>query len=193
MRLKIINSVLLGLFLNGILFAQIEVDSASEIRTEKTIQDIGDVLQIALPAGAGISTILLKDKDGFWQFAKSYSATLLTTYTLKYLINKPRPDGATDGHAFPSGHTSSAFSGASFIQRRFGWEYGVPAYTLAAFVAYSRVEGLHDRHDVWDVLAGAVVGIGSTYIFTTPYLREHYELSFSAQNGNYVLGITYSF
>ena len=168
-------------------------DSPGEIKREKAIQDVGDVLQIALPAGAGLSTLFLKDDEGFWQFAKSYSATILITYTTKYLINKPRPDGASDGHAFPSGHTSSAFSGASFIQRRYGWKYGAPAYGLAGFVAFSRVEGLHDRHDVWDVLAGAIVGIGSTYIFTTPYEKDYYELSFSGGNGNYLIGFKYKF
>ncbi|RMA57929.1 phosphatase PAP2 family protein [Ulvibacter antarcticus] len=166
---------------------------SGEDKTEKTIQDIGDVLQIALPAGAALSTIIFKDKEGLWQLTKSYATTLALTYGLKYAINKPRPEGATDGHAFPSGHTSSAFSGASFIQRRYGWKYGAPAYALAGFVAYSRLEGYNDRHDMWDVLGGIVVGVGSTYIFTTPQQRDHYELSFKGGDDTYLLGLTYKF
>lgn len=162
-------------------------------KREKTIQDIGDVLQIVLPGAAGISTIVLWDKQGAWQFVKSYGTTLALTYGLKYTINKPRPEGATDGHAFPSGHTSSAFSGASFIQRRYGWAYGAPAYALAGFVAYSRLEGYNDRHDGWDVLGGIVVGVGSTYLFTTPYQREHYELTFSSGEDTYLMGFKYKF
>jgi membrane-associated phospholipid phosphatase len=170
-----------------------EYASPQEIRVESFIEKTGDILQIALPAAAGLSTLFLKDKKGFWQFAKSYGSTLILTYTLKYLVDKPRPDGAKDGHAFPSGHTASAFSGASFIQKRYGWAYGAPAYALAGFVAYSRVEGLNDRHDPWDVLGGAAVAIGSTYLFTTPYQQDHYELTFSSNQGDYILGVRYKF
>ncbi|HDZ06414.1 phosphatase PAP2 family protein, partial [Maribacter sp.] len=107
--------------------------------------------------------------------------------------NKPRPEGRTDGHAFPSGHTSFAFQGASFLQRRYGWKYGVPAYLVAGYVGFSRLEGLNDRHDGWDILAGAVVGIGSTYLFITPYMEEHFELSFKSGQNSYALGIVYKF
>lgn len=53
------------------------------------------------------------------------------------------------------------------MRKRYGWEYGVPAYAAASFVAYSRVEsGQHHPHDV---IAGAGIGILSSYIFTKPY------------------------
>ncbi len=93
--------------------------------------------------------------------------------------------------AFPSGHTSTAFQSASFIQKRYGWEYGIPAYALAGFTGYSRLNA--QKHDGWDVLAGAVVGIGSTYLFTTPYQREHFELSFKSGDGDYLIGIIYKY
>jgi len=172
-------------------FAQDE--TPSEIRREKTIQDIGDYAQ-HIPAVASLALIIAnKDKKGFWQFAKSYGTTLGLTYALKYAINKPRPDGATDGYAFPSGHTAISFSGASFVQRRYGWKYGIPAYVVAGYVAYSRLEGLNDRHDGWDILGGVVVGVGSTYLFTTPYQQHHYELAFKSGGGDYLLGFKYKF
>jgi membrane-associated phospholipid phosphatase len=170
-----------------------DVDTPSEILRETAIQDFGDYAQHA-PALTSLITILVKnDTKGFWQFAESYSATIAATYILKYAINKPRPDGATDGHAFPSGHTAVAFSGASFLQRRYGWEYGIPAYAIASIVAYSRIEGINDRHDGWDVLGGILVGVGSTYLFTTPYQKDHYKISFKSGNGNYLIGFTYKF
>ena len=46
-------------------------------------------------------------------------------------------------------------------------EYGVPAYAAASFVAYSRVESR--EHYPRDVVAGAGIGILSSYIFTKPY------------------------
>ncbi len=92
---------------------------------------------------------------------------------------------------FPSGHTSTTFQSASFIQRRYGWKYGIPAYALAAFTGYSRINA--QKHDGWDVLAGAVVGIGSSYLFTTPYQKEHMELTLSSWQNQRLLGFTYKF
>lgn len=170
-----------------------QMGSSKELRNEKTVQTIGDVIHLAMPVAAGLTTLIINDKDGSWQMVKSFTVNLGLTYALKYTINKPRPEGAKDGHAFPSGHTSVAFQSASFIQRRYGWKYGIPSYALAGFVAFSRLEGLNDRHDGWDVLGGIVVGVGSSYLFTTPYQKEHFELSFSTQDDSYLVGLTYKF
>ena len=53
------------------------------------------------------------------------------------------------------------------MRKRYGWEYGVPAYAAATFVGYSRVES--KQHFTKDVVAGAGIGILSSYIFTKPY------------------------
>ncbi|MCL6294070.1 phosphatase PAP2 family protein [Jejuia spongiicola] len=191
------QNIKLYLFIFLLLFSfkaiRAQDDSPSELRFEKDIQDAGDVIQLALPATAFLGTLIKGDKKGSWQFVKAFSTNLAVTYALKYAINKPRPDGATDGHAFPSGHTSVAFQSAAFIQRRYGWEYGIPAYALAGFVAYSRTEGFNDRHDAWDVLGGIVVGIGSTYLFTSEYQKERFQLSFSSENNSYQVGLTFKF
>ena len=81
-------------------------------------------------------------------------------------IDKERPNNGNND-SFPSGHTSTAFQGAAFIQKRYGWKYGAPAYVAASFVGYSRVEA--DKHHLEDVIAGAAIGILSSYYFTTPY------------------------
>lgn len=194
MKYTVVFKVTLLSFLLTSYYLQSQNDTSyKEVKTEKTIQDIGDVLNYSMPIAAGLTTIIVGDKKGAWQFAKGFTTNLVLTYGLKYAINKPRPEGATDGHAFPSGHTSVAFQSASFIQRRYGWEYGIPAYLLSGFVAYSRLEGLNDRHDGWDVLGGIIVGVGSTYLFTTPYQKEHFELTFSGQKGSYLLGFKYKF
>ncbi|WP_452228125.1 phosphatase PAP2 family protein [Lacinutrix sp. MEBiC02404] len=165
----------------------------SEYKTKKAVQDIGDYLRYGMPIAAGLTTILIKDKKGTWQFAKGFTVNLAVTYALKYAINKPRPAGATDGHAFPSGHTSVAFQSASFIQKRYGWKYGIPSYALAGFVAYSRIEGYKQRHDGWDVLGGIIVGVGSTYLFTTPYQKEHLKLAYTSYDSTYLIGLKYTF
>jgi membrane-associated phospholipid phosphatase len=60
-----------------------------------------------------------------------------------------------------------SFAAAEFVRRRYGWECGVPAYAAASFVAYSRVEA--NAHHPHDVIAGAAIGIASSYLLTRPY------------------------
>ena len=118
-----------------------------------------------IPALAYGTTFYLDDKEGRSQFYKSFFTNLGVTYGLKLSVDKKRPNGGDQ--SFPSGHTSAAFQGAAFIQRRYGWKYGIPAYIGAAFVGYSRVES--DNHYPEDVVAGAAIGVISSFYFTTPY------------------------
>jgi len=123
-----------------------------------TISSAGDVLQLVLPATAGGLTLGYRDWQGSWQLAESSALTLGVTYGLKYTVHETRPNGGSQ--SFPSGHTSISFSAAEFMRKRYGWEYGIPAYAAASFVAYSRVEaGEHHPHDVVD---GAEIGIMSS-------------------------------
>ena len=137
-----------------------------------TISSAGDVLQLVLPATAGGLTLGYRDWQGSLQLAESSALTLGVTYGLKYTVHETRPNGGSQ--SFPSGHTSISFSAAEFMRKRYGWEYGIPAYAAASFVAYSRVEvGEHHPHDV---VAGAAIGIMSSYLFTRPYKGWHVEL-----------------
>lgn len=154
----------------------------------ETLKTTGDVLVVALPITVITTTLIIGDKKGSWQFAKGLALNQLVTFGLKEIINKPRPDGSNN-NSFPSGHTSTAFQSASFIQRRYGWKYGAAAYALAGFIGYTRIEA--DKHDGWDVLGGIVIGVGSTYIFTTPYQKEHFELTFNSAQGDYLIGFKY--
>lgn len=170
-----------------------EDDSPTEIAMDTAVEKIGDYSQFAPAAASLLMIIVKKDELGFWQFAKSMGGNLAATWTLKYAIDKRRPEGRIDGHAFPSGHTSAAFQGASFLQRRYGWSYGIPAYVVAGFVAYSRLEGINTRHDGWDVLGGIITGVASTYLFTTPYAQDHFKLNFESANGDFQFGLIYKF
>lgn len=136
------------------------------------IQLAGDVLQLVLPATAGGLTLGYRDWQGSLQLAESSALTLGVTYGLKYTVNERRPNGGTE--SFPSGHTSISFCAAEFMRKRYGWEYGIPAYAAASFVAYSRVEAR--EHHPHDVVAGAAIGILSSCIFTRPYKGWHVEL-----------------
>ena len=96
--------------------------------------------------------------------------TLGVSYLLKFTVKKDRPDHS-NRYSFPSAHTSLLFANAAFVQRRYGWKWGAPAYVLASYVGWSRVYGR--KHDWWDVAAGAVIGAGCAYIYTRPFAQNH--------------------
>jgi hypothetical protein len=136
------------------------------------VTDAGDVMQFLLPALAGGSTLIagapdgsLWDREGTWQFAKSFGSTMATVQALKQVTGKRRPN-STNRDSFPSGHAAAAFSGASFIGTRYGWKWGIPAYAAAIFTAYSRVQA--DAHFADDVTAGASVALMYNWLFVTP-------------------------
>ena len=151
--------------------------------SRKAVRTSGDVGAILLPV-AGLTAILInKDWEGLKQGVFAGATTLGVTYALKYIVKKDRPDHS-DNHSFPSMHTSVSFTAAAFIQRRYGWKWGLPAYVLSTYVGLSRVYG--KKHDWWDVAAGAAIGAGSSYIFTRPFAKKH-ELTISpvAGDGHY--------
>lgn len=166
------------------------VISTTAYSQSDAIQTSGDVLLFAMPASALTGSLIKGDYKGTLQFAKGFALNQAVTIGLKYATNKSRPYNNGE-RAFPSGHTSTTFQSAAFIQKRYGWSYGIPAYILAGYTGYSRINA--QKHDGWDVLAGAVVGVGSAYIFTTPYQKEHMQLSFSNDADSYSLGFVYKF
>jgi membrane-associated phospholipid phosphatase len=82
----------------------------------------------------------------------------LETEVLKFSVPRLRPDHS-DLAAFPSGHTSASFALATVAASQWGWDVGVPAYAVAGFVGYSRMES--NKHYLSDVLFGAGLGIAS--------------------------------
>lgn len=166
----------------------------AESQTEKT----GNLLQILLPVTA-LGFTLFHDKGGWSQdkavilsysdstyhyefsveksdgrqgaeqFAKSLITAQLITGSLKSIIHKERPNGNCCD-SFPSGHATAAFVGAAFIQKRYGWTYAIPAYLGAAYTGYSRVDV--NKHFTEDVVAGAAIGIFSSFYFTKQYKED---------------------
>jgi membrane-associated phospholipid phosphatase len=80
------------------------------------------------------------------------------TYAIKLSVRRNRPSTGKCC-SFPSGHASSTFAFASVLWRHLGWKAAVPTYTVASYVALSR---LHENvHFLSDVVFGAAVGIVS--------------------------------
>lgn len=137
---------------------------------QKAVRTSTDVALIALPAAALATTIIMQDWEGLKEGAISAGVTVAATLALKYTIKETRPD-ESNRHSFPSGHASITFAAATFIGKRYGWKYSIPAYALSAYTAWGRVYG--KKHHWWDVAAGAAIGAASSYIFTHPYMKKH--------------------
>ena len=126
-----------------------------------TASDIGRnglmVVALGLPAVQG-------DWKGAKQAAFSLGATYAVTTGLKHVVEEERPDRSND-KSFPSGHTSSSFAAAATLHKRHGWEAGLPAHAVAAFVGLARVKA--DKHFVHDVVVGAAIGEAAGWLLTS--------------------------
>ncbi len=81
----------------------------------------------------------------------------LVSTALKTIVREPRPQDSNIKTSFPSGHSTTAFAFASTVASLHNWYWGVGAYSLAAAVAFSRIND--NRHYIHDVAAGATIGI----------------------------------
>lgn len=181
-----IRTVIAAVALLGASCAEANVES-DEPGEQHALFAAGDLLQYGVPLAGLALTFALQDHnalpgdhpgalswtaDGFadalrlvgsprHDFLASALRMELTTYSLKFAVPEQRPNGGQQ--SFPSGHTASAFMGAEFIRKEYGWGWGTPAYLAASYVGWSRVAS--DNHWTHDVIAGAAIGILSNHDF----------------------------
>ena len=126
---------------------------------------VDDYLQYFGPAmTVGLKVAGLEGRSDWGRFLASsaMSAGLMALFvnTLKYSTKEMRPDGST-ANSWPSGHTATAFVGATILHKEYGltrspW-YSVAGYGVATATGVMRV--LNNRHWVSDVLSGAGIGV----------------------------------
>jgi membrane-associated phospholipid phosphatase len=138
--------------------------------TEKNIETLGTGVAIALPLVAGGIALYKHDRVGVAQLLVESVLTVGTVYALKNIVREERPDGS-DFHSFPSETTALAASGSSFLWRRYGWEYGLPAAALTQFVSYSRVQA--HQHRWYDTLASSGIAVGYSSLLGTRYKQKY--------------------
>ena len=148
----------------GLALAGVAFGAVGEARAD-ALETYGDIGQFAIPGIAALISVARMDHQGVLQLGVGAAATAGTVQALKFGLNTERPDGGD--RSFPSGHTSGAFSGASYLHYRYGWQWGLPAYAAAAVVGYSRVEA--DRHYWYDVVGGAAIANVFAFVFTDTF------------------------
>ncbi|WPU91381.1 phosphatase PAP2 family protein [Mucilaginibacter sabulilitoris] len=117
----------------------------------------------------------------------SVGANVLVTHMIKLGVNRTRPadkypneifvNTQTHNQSFPSGHTSLAFATATTLSLQYKkWYVTVPAFAWASSVGYSRM--YLGKHYPSDVLAGAVVGMGTAWAghwFNKKLFQQRYQ------------------
>ncbi len=93
----------------------------------------------------------------------SYAIMAVLVNGIKNTAKEMRPDGSS-ANSWPSGHTATAFVGATLLHKEYGltrspW-WSVAGYGVATATGVMRV--LNNRHWISDVMSGAGIGIMST-------------------------------
>ena len=116
-------------------------------------------------------------KDRTFLLLLSQGMAHAASMSIKKVAGVERPDGS-NFYSFPSGHTTTAFAAAEFMNQEYRhrspW-YGIGAYASAAAVGYMRM--YNNKHWFSDVAAGAGIGIASTKIAYWLYPRIKRKLS----------------
>lgn len=147
---------------------QVSDPAAQEANEDKPLgvsSKYGDLMGQAIPnalfaLGAISYGYFNDDKVAYRRARHMFRSTIhagLMTQILKNIVREPRPGDKESKVSFPSGHTATAFAFASVIGADYGWGWGVPAYALAAFVGFSRMND--NQHYFHDVVGGATLGI----------------------------------
>jgi hypothetical protein len=142
-------------------------------RVAPAIGTIGNVIGNAATLGAASATMFYFSYRGTNERFKSMSydltqALVIDTplaFAVKNATRRERPD-KSDLYSFYSGHASATTATATVISHYYP-KLTIPAYLVAAFVGFSRIEKNH--HWVSDVVAGHAAG----YIIGSTVVRRH--------------------
>jgi membrane-associated phospholipid phosphatase len=163
MKTKLKKPFFLTILIFGSIFC-----CTSMLARNHTLTAWGDTWQFILPTMAGITSVAYeRNMLGLVPLASSYILAVGVSIILKNTIHEKRISNSND-RSFPSGHTTSAFAGAFFIQQRYGTLPALPFYAAAGLVSYSRIDA--KAHYWHDVMAGASIAYLTNLLVTKRYI-----------------------
>ncbi len=146
--------------------SQFEKDFTKDIRNQvgnNYENHIDDYIQYVPIAEMYIADACgIKAKNHWFDQTKNLAISNLVTaifvHSIKRGMNKTRPSGAP--YAFPSGHTATAFTGATVLYHEFKESSPILAYSGYAFAGTTGAfRIINHKHWLSDVLAGAGISM----------------------------------
>ena len=140
-------------------------------KLDDILQYTPTILNVGLSVGGLHTKNTRADRLGI--FVLGTGMYVVATQGLKYAINESRPNGSD--HSFPSGHSATAFFGATLLAKEYGENYpwiAVGGYAIAGTTAVLRMA--NNQHWASDVFMGAGIGIASAEMasFLYPKLKS---------------------
>lgn len=124
----------------------------------------------------GLNACGVEGANSLWNrtqlLLKSEILAIGAARVIKTVSKNMRPSGVGSS-SFPSGHTTQAFTAATFMHKEFGHKsiwYSIGAFGAASSVGACRI--LNNAHWVSDVLVGAALGVGSTNLVYMVYEKK---------------------
>lgn len=143
----------------------ITAQSLLEWKDPKPAQHLSDILQTSLILTPLVTSAFQKEPLKTVGISAGVMATnIAVTTILKHLTDRERPNGENN-LSFPSGHTSSAFAGATLACFHVDKVTCGVLYSMATITGYLRIAG--SKHWLTDVLFGAGIGYANGYFIPT--------------------------
>jgi membrane-associated phospholipid phosphatase len=139
----------------------------------------------ALPHPDDASTINMASHLGV-DMLRALAVSQVFTQGLKLTVQRNRPTG--ECCAFPSGHASATFATASVLERHFGNRGAWPAFSVATYVATSRL--YDNRHFLSDVIVGSALGLASGWTVVGRHGREPFAMTPAPVRGGMMVVFT---
>ncbi|MCA9114695.1 MAG: phosphatase PAP2 family protein [Planctomycetaceae bacterium] len=166
------NLLILGAALGGSIAIRQDLDDQVRESTARHPERWGDFsstlgtfgeVQYQVPALLAVYGYSLRQQDPHLHdmmttMISAYTLTGLSTLAIKGATNTERPsDDWNEGEfGFPSFHVGSTMTIAAVASDYYGWKAGLPLYTLAGLIGWSRID--ERDHDLSDVVFGAALG-----------------------------------
>lgn len=152
---------------------------------------LGDIVTIIVPTLALAKTIYENDNRGIPYYLGNFIVVNLGTAGIQNIVHEKKPNGKSM-KSFPSGHTSAAFSGATYVNFRYSFHEAKWLYLMATFAAFSRV--YVRNHYTHDVLASAVFSFLSSYLIVKNKSKDKiYTVNYEPNNKNLSIKFSYIF